>query len=114
MHPLITALQAQDTPQIKALINSGSEVNVSDEMGQTALHLAVDLAFELAMRQTDLEVKKEGFHFRRPDFEVFGLLLAAGADPEARDLLGKTAIDWAADREAYEFVGELKEMVEGL
>jgi ankyrin repeat protein len=73
--PLIAAAAYGSPELIKTLLDAGAQVNVADVRGMTPLMLAV---------ATDLQ-----------NGEVVRLLLAKGADPNAKSHAGETAMDWA-------------------
>ena len=73
--PLIAAAAYGSPELIKTLLDAGAQVNVADVRGMTPLMLAV---------ATDLQ-----------SAEVVRLLLAKGADPNAKSQAGETAMDWA-------------------
>jgi len=67
----------------KALLDSGADINITNEEERTALMLAA----------------RGGFHRLIPDRgcgpNLVGLLIESGADAEARDELGMTLLIWA-------------------
>ena len=73
--PLLSAAAYGSPELIKTLLDAGVKVDVPDVRGMTPLMLAV---------ATDLQ-----------NAEVIRLLLAKGADPNAKSLAGETAMDWA-------------------
>jgi len=72
-HSLIRAVTDDDSGAVRALLAAGADVNKPTSGGQTPLILAIV--------------------FRR--LKILSLLLEAGADPQLRDDLGLSALDWA-------------------
>ena len=72
-----------------ALIRAGADVNESDVLGRTALHIAID-----------------GQH-RRLD-QIVALLLAAGADPTIRDDAGRTSAACAEEIDRPDLAARLR------
>ena len=72
-HSLIRAVTDDDSGAVRALLAAGADVNKPTSGGQTPLILAIV--------------------FRR--IKILSLLLEAGADPQLRDDLGLSALDWA-------------------
>ena len=80
LSPLYLAVYKDGHPAvIEALARAGADLELADDDGRTVLHRAA---------------------MWRP--HVFPLLLRLGADPEARDVLGKTPMDYARDNEALQ------------
>ncbi len=73
--PLTAAVALAAPELIKTLLDAGANVNVADVRGMTPLMLAV---------ATD-----------RQNADVIRMLIARGADVNAKSLVGETALDWA-------------------
>ena len=95
--------------EIQTLIDSGADLGVQDERGETALHRAAAagrVADIQALVAAGAEVNAasrggglRALHFaiwRRAGLATVTALLEAGADVNARDLRGGTALHWAA------------------
>ena len=75
--PLREAAQAGDVAAVNSLLAAGLDVNAANNWGETALHVAT-------------------FSDRT---EVVNILIANGADPELKSMVGLTALDLAERRE---------------
>ena len=73
--PLTAAAPLGSRELIAALLDAGAKINVADVRGMTPLMLAV---------AND-----------RQNLDVIRLLIARGADVNAKSLAGETALDWA-------------------
>ncbi len=73
-----------DEAKVRAALGEGADIGACDPGGGTALHLAVDQDWPGIARQ----------------------LLEAGADPQARDGLGRTPADLASGRPGFGFLGQ--------
>ena len=96
-NPVFYALDAvsfarDDTPRFQkkldVLIRHGYEVNVTNRDGQTPLIVAS----------------------KRCDFEAVKVLVSCGADPAARDLSNKTALDWAIENQCSSIEDYLRQL----
>ncbi len=67
--PLLHCLKNGKYASLKPLMDIGAEVNFQDHKGKTVLHYAME---------------------RKIDFELFKMFLQAGADPELKDLTGRS------------------------
>lgn len=106
--PLIEAARASDGVALRALLAAGASVNGTDSHGGTALTEAITLGNVENVRL----LLKAGAHVRiqvgaqeytplmiaamRKNSEIVSLLLAAGADVNAKDASGASALMWAA------------------
>lgn len=77
--PLMVAAREGNADTAKLLLNRGSNVNARSANKRTALHIAADAWW-------------------REDAQVIEVLLNAGADPKAKDELGRTPLDLAISR----------------
>jgi ankyrin repeat protein len=99
------ALGADDTTAALALLEAGSAIDAPDDPGATPLALAVDRGLA-AVQDALVEAGASPARLsagqalllaaRRGEAERVSALLALGADPDARDLSGATALHWAA------------------
>ena len=99
MNELFNAIEHSDGNKVKDILESGQNPNVKGFAGQTPLHLAVDVAIEEAIYQYDLTKI-----ITKPKIETIKLLLQYGADINATDEKGATALDWANGRNFKEAV----------
>ena len=88
MTPLMRAARAGMLPIVRALLEAGADARKRSVTGHGTLLWGVDPAFT-----------SEG---KRDKAEVMRVLLAAGADPEATDSHGETALDLAEKRLEHE------------
>ena len=77
--PLMWALDRAEMPVVVALLRARPNVNVRDERGETALHIAVK------------------FKSKKPCESIVAELLKAGAEVNAKDDNGRTALHRSAD-----------------
>jgi uncharacterized protein len=87
MTPAHIAVENEDLPELRRLLDAGADVQDPDEFGTTLLHRAVDA-------ESDRTAQTGGpLHV-----DMTALLLAHGADPSARDGKGQTPRDWAVSQ----------------
>lgn len=111
---LLAAVLAGDLGKVRTGLEVGASANARDADGRSALMLAVTLGHEVTER-----VLQEGFGTR---LELIGLpapavspaqgaiieaLVAAGADVDAPDRQGRTALQYAAERDYATLVRQL-------
>jgi ankyrin repeat protein len=80
------ACEHQNLDAIRALVSAGARINAKDSVGQTPLHVAVDIDIDSVVQANGSELQ----------FETTRLLLSLGADPSVQDCQGLTPRDWAA------------------
>lgn len=84
MTPAHLAVEHEDLPKLRDLLDSGSDIEDADEHGFTLLLHAIDVERDGANQTGDpLQVSVTAF------------LLARGADPLRRDCSGLTPLDYA-------------------
>ena len=97
---LVEAVQADNTAQVKALLQKGASAMAKDEAGNTALHYATrkDIAAMLVAAGAPLGAKNDDFGMT-PLFNVTAgaasLLIEKGADVNAGAKKGMTPLTWA-------------------
>ncbi len=91
---------------VQALVQHGVDVDAADNDGRRALMHVASLGWAgMAYRGW---VHSENGNTPSPDVAVIAFLLKAGADPPAKDLAGKTALDLAKDSQNTMAVMALK------
>lgn len=105
------------TPVVEALLDAGADVNAANGIGQTGLHNAVwegqrDVVKLLLKRgaRTDIQSVDGTPLFCAAvngDAEAAALLLAAGAEPDARNSDGDTPLHGAAESGSVEIIRSL-------
>lgn len=78
--PLMAACRTRNTPLVRDLLQAGADPNATNRTGTTPLMFAKTVALASG------------------DFAVMDLLIAAGADPAARDVHGLRARDYVEAR----------------
>ena len=82
---LAEAVRINDIPQVKALLDAGADVNVTDELGECPLHIAAVRGY----------------------LQAVSMLIAKGADVNAGDVRGLTplhAAAWSGNNEIVELL----------
>src|SRR6266404_1305187 len=80
---LLAAVRKGDVPAVKALLDSGANVNAKSPYGATPLFFAAD----------------------RGNIEMVKLLIQRGADVDVKDTFyGATALTWAAEKERIDIL----------
>lgn len=106
---LIRAVEGGDLQTVKALLEQGTDVDTTDEMGMTALMYAaddghIDLVKLLLERGAQVNaVDRAGWSAlmmaaQNGHADVVALLLSHGADVNMKNKAGTTALMWAATR----------------
>jgi WD40 repeat protein len=99
-----------------ALLRASANVNDADKQGVTPLMLTANIDFEKKLLEmgADAKVKDRSkrnvlMHLLSRDWneEKIQLLIDAGADPNARDLVGKNAFDLVKGKNGEELLGQL-------
>ena len=124
---LINACNKGDIEAAKRALDSGADINATDESGDSALMLAMygthnNLAKELISRNADISTmrNKEGATVlmaavNSTNAEIVSLLLSKNANIHQRDFEGETVLMYAAhnhgDRQPTE-VAEAKKIIE--
>lgn len=78
------AVEMEDLPRLRELLDAGADVEDPDGQGMTLLHHAVDVEGDGALQDE-----------RPPHVDTTAFLLARGANPDARDNYGVTPLDLA-------------------
>ena len=106
---LHVAVRSGNDKMVTYLLKSGIDINAKDSSNITPLHLAVfygNTQITETLLEAGANVNAVGFRQNETPLHVaasYGyvnvvkLLLAHGADVGARDLLGKTPLEWAKD-----------------
>jgi uncharacterized protein len=109
---LMEASMRSDVDVMRALLGAGADVNLSAALGETALIMAAsararDSVPILLEHHADPKISDRDkktvlmwvvdlqFHRGGVPVEVIGPLVAAGAEPNARDRFGRSALMWA-------------------
>jgi len=104
------AVKLKDTNLIKELLNSGTDVNLKNRKGISALHIAAEFGtFEIAKllikygadvnAKTNYDVTPLHFAAQGGDTEIANLLISMGAKVNSEDNEGRTPLSWIVGRE---------------
>ena len=113
--PLHEAVNKGDVEAIKSLLKAGVDVNAKDKAGMTALqHVVMSMHVGIAHSNMIHEVQPKSNITKsiirivaRAFWEMFWELLKAGADVNARDNKGWTALHYATESNQAEVIKEL-------
>ena len=108
--PLHAAASEGLSSFVRTLLRRGADVDAVNDQGQSALHLAVIMAHvssaeALLEAGADVNLRYEGdevedkfspLYLALPDAKMTKVLLEHGADLEGTDVMGLTALHWAA------------------
>lgn len=105
------AAREGDTDALRALIESGVDVDSKDPTGNTPLHWAInsETAELLISLGADIDARDEFGHTPLHDVDnaaVADTLIAYGADVNARDFHGDTPLHWAIIRASWPSTSE--------
>jgi len=124
--PLLEAASSGESTTVRLLLDRGARVEAKDERGRTALHIAMESdrvtnrpGTIRALLDHGADPNGRGPHGRTPLMEavhyerarVIELLVSRGADLEARDAGGRTALDIAAAEKRTECERVLRELL---
>jgi ankyrin repeat protein len=111
MTPLMFAALNVKPDQVEFLTKSGAEIGAIDGRGLTALHHAV-IGGAARVRKTEWTDNGTMVTEDKPEdtedtIKIIRLLLAAGADSNAKDEDGMSAMDWAKSARAQDLIKHL-------
>ena len=112
---LMRTVETSDVTEVEKLIDAGANVNEQSNTGITALQTAsgmgkTDVVRLLIRRGADVNQKAKGGFTSLMQAALAGraavaeILLEAGADPNAEDMTGKSAADWADEKNHKDIV----------
>ncbi|MBD3338390.1 MAG: hypothetical protein GF353_04745 [Candidatus Lokiarchaeota archaeon] len=104
------AVKSKDTNLIKELLNSGTDVNLKNRKGISALHIASEFGtYEIVKllikygadvnANTNYDVTPLHFAAQGGDTEIANLLISMGAKVNSEDNEGRTPLSWIVRRE---------------
>jgi ankyrin repeat protein len=93
---MIMAAESLDKPALESMLSYGASANAVDDSGATCLMRAITGASWKAMMETDIDAKGLFKHQDSSVKDVVRLLLDHGADVNAQDSKGRTALMYAA------------------
>jgi ankyrin repeat protein len=99
--PLMLATEFENDEIILLLLSHGAEINKENEHGETALHLAVDIAID-GTHQTGGNPGDEPTSYIK-------ILLDHGADINHKNKKGETPLDWAYAYQSNKIINFLKQ-----
>jgi ankyrin repeat protein len=116
---LMRAIEAGNTFEVRRLIDQGANVNARTESGVTPLMNAAGIGNKeivqiLMEKGADVNARTPGNYTVLMQAALVGqteitkVLLDAGADPTVKDTSGRTAADYAADKQHQDIVDLLK------
>ncbi len=119
--PLMKAALYGHTDIVRHLLDAGAAVDLTDKGGYTALMLAAsndhaDVVDLLLRKGADIDHVERTLGWtaliwaaKRGHMQTVQTLLRHGADPSLRDLRGKTALDWANEKQHHEIAALLQQ-----
>ena len=94
--PLIIAAGHAHPAVVVVLLEAGADVHATNREGETAIHLATGPRLYEHKYQKGKGLSAVFIHPEAEILETVRLLIAAGADPSAKNKFGISALDWAA------------------
>jgi ankyrin repeat protein len=123
--PLHHAVQGRKRSLVVALLEAGAAVNATNAMDETPLHLTSSEWMATPLLKAKAGVNRVDASGRTPLHRavllppvrgragLVQILLRFGADREAKDKAGKTALDYARERKAYSLIRTLGAALKG-
>lgn len=120
---LTTAAERQEYQTVEYLLQRGANPNVQHQFLGSALNTALlsgkQPVAELLLEQgADISIRSRvgnvpplmfASHFESEDTSIAGKLLDMGANPNAKNIYGETALTWAAQRNHHSLINLLKQ-----
>jgi ankyrin repeat protein len=106
--PLMYAMNNRGYGTVSALLEHGAKINARDKEGETALMYAIRAAQHDPIRLIGDDQKKKELESQERYVELIKLLIDKGADVNARDSSGETALAFAQRMKRQEIVELLR------